>query len=845
MTYGVFTLLFGVVIFLAYKFVPKKFKRSSPQEETLRDSKNNTSQNPKHGDSLDELAEWVLKVEKSKSELKEKLCRAPVPSRSEILFGREEVLTDVLRAITKGKSIFEFYGRAGVGKTTLALKVVQKYKYDFQNIKLYLDFSGEGKNALSTKDAMIQVVLAFQPTVQIPETLPQLNRLYQHIMESRQGVLVLDNVSSAKQVQELKPTGSCSWLIIVTAEKSLTLADTYSVKIGPLDVEAAQKFLIDCSLRLRPRAREIAKLCRGLPLALEMCGHFLSSNFKVHPEEFVNLFRKHRNNSLLQKNDEFEESLLAAFKAIYYSLSAKEQNAFNQLAIFPKSFDSTAYIQVCQEHKDCLKSLSQFGLVKSNLITKRYLLPEWIKNQLKNYLPLAVAREARQRHATYYLSILNGARENILKGGEKAREGYQLFHREWANILTGLNWVRKNSVEGKKAAELFNLYVVAISDLLPLHFFPKECRSFLEAGLKISQRLSTENIEAQHLLNLGAFHSAQKKYEEAGECFVQAEQITTTLEDAKIAGKVFNEMARLSLTTNKPEEAIDILLKKEKLCQKNKIEVDEEISLMQLGLAYEKKGEFNKAIRSMQEGQRRAKESQNGPCMATLLKHLGFCLGEVKDFSTAEDYFEAALKLARGLGNKAEEIEIHLRFGKIYAKSEDLERAFNLFSEGLELAEVYRNSRYEGLILMAMGDTYTLMQEKQKAVESYMKAMGPLKKARELVLVDKINQRLSQSFELPDGKVEPSEPERVVKPIHRLSQVKGISLVQAKTNDFIHRGDNKMIAYYIGSIEEIIKNYNLDINEAQTRESLEGLVGSLRESNHHACATIFKNKFSL
>ena len=91
-----------------------------------------------------------------------------------------------------------------------------------------------------------------------------------------------------------------------------------------------------------------------------------------------------------------------------------------------------------------------------------------------------------------------------------ARDGFQLFHREWANIQAGLNRVSKNSVEGKKAAELFNSYMVAGAELLPLHYFPKECRSFLETGLKVSQRLRQKNIEALHLLNLGMFHSSQK-----------------------------------------------------------------------------------------------------------------------------------------------------------------------------------------------------------------------------------------------------------------------------------------------------------------------------------------------
>ena len=75
----------------------------------------------------------------------------------------------------------------------------------------------------------------------------------------------------------------------------------------------------------------------------------------MHPEDFVNLFRKHQNNSFLEKTDANEESMLAAFKAIYNSLKDKEQTVFNQLAVFAASFEAIASSQICEENGNCLK----------------------------------------------------------------------------------------------------------------------------------------------------------------------------------------------------------------------------------------------------------------------------------------------------------------------------------------------------------------------------------------------------------------------------------------------------------------------------------------------------------
>ena len=150
-------------------------------------------------------------------------------------------------------------------------------------------------------------------------------------------------------------------------------------------------------------------------------------------------------------------------------------------------------------------------------------------------------------------------------------------------------------MEGKKATEIFNYYIAAGAQLLPFRFFSKECRSFLEAGLKVAKRLNTEIFESKHLLNLGMFHLSQKNNVAAEACLEKAHQMAANLNDAQSEGKILNEIANLHLIKNRPEEAIEALFKKSKLCQENNIEIDEELSLLRLGMAYEKKGEFNKS----------------------------------------------------------------------------------------------------------------------------------------------------------------------------------------------------------------------------------------------------------
>ena len=99
MTYGVLTILFGLVIFVVTKLIPQTFKNSSQKKNVDQDFKNKPEQHQIEKQSPEKLAQWVLKSEKAKTELKEKLCQAPVFSNSSILFGRDDVLIELFSAI--------------------------------------------------------------------------------------------------------------------------------------------------------------------------------------------------------------------------------------------------------------------------------------------------------------------------------------------------------------------------------------------------------------------------------------------------------------------------------------------------------------------------------------------------------------------------------------------------------------------------------------------------------------------------------------------------------------------------------------------------------------------------
>lgn len=213
----------------------------------------------------------------------------------------------------------------------------------------------------------------------------------------------------------------------------------------------------------------------------------------------------------------------------------------------------------------------------------------------------------------------------------------------------------------------------------------------------------------------------------------------------------------------------------------------------------------------------------------------------MKDYRQAEEYFEDNLTLAHSLNKRNEEIEILHGFGKMYIELGDIDQAIHIFNEGLDVAKTSRNSKFEGIFLARIADAYALTPQK-KAVEFYMQSLNPLKKFKELDMVAEINQRLNRSAGIRDGSIKAPELESVGKPFHKSMQGKGLILMLTRTIEFIKIGHNKMINYYITSVEEIMQDYHLNPKESEIRKRLSKQMGDLRKSNHHACATILKQK---
>jgi DNA-binding SARP family transcriptional activator/tetratricopeptide (TPR) repeat protein len=237
-------------------------------------------------------------------------------------------------------------GIAGIGKTSLAIRLAHQLADVYPDGQLYVDLQGfdPAQSELHPAVALQGFLNALGvPDADIPTSDHARSGLYRSVLAGRRILVVLDNAHSVEQVRPLLP-GTPGCLVLVSSRKRLTgLAAAHGAHLMSLDVLSpgdARRFLTSRLGEDRTSADpeavdEIVERCGRLPLALAM----VAARALIHADHpLIEIARELRDAQGSLDGfcgDDMGSDIRAIFSWSYRKLGAGAARAFRLLSLHP------------------------------------------------------------------------------------------------------------------------------------------------------------------------------------------------------------------------------------------------------------------------------------------------------------------------------------------------------------------------------------------------------------------------------------------------------------------------------------------------------------------------------
>ena len=340
--------------------------------------------------------------------------------------GREDELKELLSAIeVSGVTISGLQGMGGIGKTALALKLVELLKPSYPDAQFFLDLKGASTQSLTVAGALAHVVRAYHPAAKLPESESELRGLYLSVLDGQRALLLMDNAADAAQVEPLIPPVGC--LLLVTSRQHFTVPGLAAKNLDTLSTADARDLLLTIAPRIETQADEVATLCGYLPLSLRLAATAIAKYRNLSPADYVR--RLHDRQQRFQLIE-------ASLSLSYELLSEALRERWRWLGVFPDTFAGNAAAAVWKVEVDqanyILGELMAASLVEWNETSNRYRLHDLAQVFADEKLSAEEHTVGQKRFATHYKDVLVDTNRLYLRGGDSLLSGLALFDLEWS-----------------------------------------------------------------------------------------------------------------------------------------------------------------------------------------------------------------------------------------------------------------------------------------------------------------------------------------------------------------------------------------------------------------------------
>ncbi len=662
--------------------------------------------------------------------------------------GRQDSLRRLDEAARAGEDraqVCVITGSGGEGKTTTAVRFGYEAAKRYPDGQLFIDLYGyttdrEPLDAASALGALLRAV-GVEPEA-VPESLDERSALWRATLMGRRVLLVLDNAASYAQVSPLLLSSPGSMTLITTRNELSGLSGARFLSLGVFDerssLELFGRVLGDERVQREPeQAREIIRICGGLPLALRVvAGRMLS-----RPRwSFAHVARR-----LGEQNRKFRElqvegqSVESAIDLSFQSLNRDQSRAFLLLGLMIGSTidlgGAAALLDMSVEDADdILQELVGVCLLEEpqgDVYRLHDLIGAFSRDRADMVLSAEEADAARLRLAEQYMATAQHAADLLGPRGHEDVEVRPGYRTELSGREDAENWFSLHQENLAETIEYFashdnGEYAWRMADAVwrfyALHGQMGLLISSHQRALQISDKQGNRRGRAVTLIGLGIAHCLSGRFDESLDFLTEARDLLNSTGDSRglvrvlaNLGMVYERVGRLADAAEAIQGVLDYAVQLG----------DTRLEAFQWGgLAVVKQalGEHTEALHCAEQAMAKTTGEDQDEARAQAKRVMGEARAGLGELDLAFQDLNEALELSLRLRLVGNQVYVHNTLGIAYRAAEAWEEAVESHTEALTVAERSGHRSGDAEIRSDLGITYAAAGRYEEAAAELEKA---------------------------------------------------------------------------------------------------------------------------
>ncbi|MEU6403034.1 tetratricopeptide repeat protein [Streptomyces sp. NPDC046985] len=673
--------------------------------------------------------------------------------------GRQAIIKRVEESLLSDRgapAVWVLSGMAGVGKSSIAIRIANAFPNSFPDGILYANLAGASAKPTDTAEILNRFLKDLGVSVgELPSTYESLVTAYRTLIATKAILVVLDDAADTAQVNDLIPTSPLSAALITSRRPLATLPGSQSIPIDVWTVDECIKFLqaLLGTSRVESASDEaikLAEICGRLPIALRIIGAQLTRRPLWPLARMVARLRDEQRRLEVLRADDI--AIRSVFATAYESLTPDQARLFRRAGLTlgsTFSIESVATMADEDEYtvEDLLEDLADHYLISSDEVPGRYRLHDlmrlFAKERAYDEEPPEERIASLRRLLEWHLRVLEGdspsirtwvrlERRSLVTGVLIAGEnGWDEICWRTANELATYNsldsdyvdWITCNQA-GLKAAQNCRsregqaLMAGGLGQASRALDKLNDARSYLEQSLQAFREIDDQYRCAEILWEIGKTASEQWDIAQAISAYTESIEIAKAIKRPAYVARAFHALGHLYSGIGRHDEALAWYEKELQLAAENGA------SARRRGVAYQgmaacldASGMAEQSVDSYEKSITLARETDDTRGLRIRLVRKAKVLENLGRVAEANAAYQEALEISREEQNDNAITWATHSLADALARQNEIEKADALYAEALTVAELEDDP--EGFIstLHCWGDSYTKRGDFDRAIE--------------------------------------------------------------------------------------------------------------------------------